>query len=302
MWTSFPAQFQVDLARASQLTGETAGEVDSDRIPAHVSWLPTLTCVALGGQPADAQRGQRLWATLFDASRLIDEVQDNHLSVLETPARALNAAVALYFRASEDIGGLPLAWQPTLFNHLRQVVAGQASETFLLEPSLQEALTVADNKTGAFLGLGCWLGALAAGASEASVTAVTDFGRALGVLIQVHDDLEWLEGLVDPGGHSREAFSNIALASAWERLSEDDRALTKAELKHIAEASVDPIVGEAVRARLIKAGARVQCAILAASYRARARSALELAQCLPGEARIVLTRLVEEKLDVFRST
>lgn len=301
MWTSFPARFRDDLARASRLTGETAGEVDSRPLPAHVGWLPTLSCLALGGSPADAYRSQRIWAALYDASRLVDEVQDDHLHVLETPARTLNAAVALYFQACEAIGGLPPAWQADVFGLLREVVTGQANETFLLRPTLQEALAVADNKTGAFLGLGCRLGALAAHAADPSVKALTDYGRSLGALVQVHDDLEWLEALGE-GGSLREAFSNIALASVWDRLSDADRAATEANLQGPTEGLASAAAGEAIRTRLIEAGARVQCAILAAVYRSRARTALEQAECLAGEARNVLVRLVEDKLDVFRST
>lgn len=300
MWTPFPARFRDDLARASRLTGETAGEVDSGHLSAHIGWLPTLSCLALGGSPAMARRSQRIWAALYDASRLIDEVQDDHLSVLETPARTLNAAVALYFQACEAIGGMPPAWQADLFGLLREVVTGQANETFLLRPTLQEALTVADNKTGAFLGLGCRLGALAANASDISVKALTDYGRALGTLVQVHDDLEWLEGL-GRGGALREAFSNIALASVWDRLSDANRVATEADLRDATEGVAAAAKGEAIRTRLIEAGARVQCAILAAVYRSRARTALDQAQGPTGEARNVLVRLVEEKLDVFRS-
>lgn len=300
MWTSFPARFRDDLARASRLTGETAGEVDSGRLPAHVGWLPTLSCLALGGSPADAHRSQQIWAALYDASRLIDEVQDDHLHVLETPARTLNAAVALYFQACEAIGSLPSAWQSDLFGLLREVVTGQATETFLLRPTLQEALTVADNKTGAFLGLGCRLGALAANAADPAVKALTDYGRALGTLVQVHDDLEWLEAL-GGGGPLREAFSNIALASVWDQLSDSDRAATEADLQRATDGPAAAAMGAAIRTRLIEAGARVQCAILSAVYRARAQTALDQAHCLAGEARNVLVRLVEEKLDVFRS-
>jgi geranylgeranyl diphosphate synthase, type II len=44
-------------------------------------------------------------------------------------------------------------------------------------------------KTGALLTASCRLGAIAAGASELAVTAVTQFGKHLGLAFQIVDDL-----------------------------------------------------------------------------------------------------------------
>ncbi|AUG75642.1 polyprenyl synthetase [Kitasatospora sp. MMS16-BH015] len=54
---------------------------------------------------------------------------------------------------------------------------------------LAECLGMAEGKTGALLGLSCALGALAAGAPDGVVRAMDAFGRRLGMVFQLTDDL-----------------------------------------------------------------------------------------------------------------
>ncbi|WP_428985978.1 family 2 encapsulin nanocompartment cargo protein polyprenyl transferase [Streptomyces pyxinicus] len=57
------------------------------------------------------------------------------------------------------------------------------------EVTLDEVLGMAEAKTGALLGCACAIGALYAGAEEAEVAALDDFGRQVGLAFQLIDDV-----------------------------------------------------------------------------------------------------------------
>ena len=85
------------------------------------------------------------------------------------------------------------AIQSVLMENTVRMIAGQVYDTLQGFPAgLSESARlelVHHNKTGALLEASCRMGALAGGASEAKVELLADYGRAIGLMFQVVDDL-----------------------------------------------------------------------------------------------------------------
>jgi len=93
----------------------------------------------------------------------------------------------------------------------RRMVAGQAADiAFETAPavSLDEALAMVADKTGALVECAASIGALALGADVPVVAALADYGRHLGLAFQLVDDLIGLWG--EPGRTGKPVGSDIA--------------------------------------------------------------------------------------------
>lgn len=265
-----------------------------------ITFLPTLTCVALGGTAEKAQASQEAWALLYDAAAAFDQVQDDHVAPPLTPARAINVGVALTFSATELIGKMPVNWQQAVYAYLRETLEGQSEDVIKYRPSVQESLNIAEKKTGASFALGCALGALSAGASEAEVAAMDVYGRALGTIVQIHDDLELVEGLGQTRTQSLERFSNVALAYALERLPPELSAEAFAQIEAFRVTKAPEAARRAFEI-LVRAGARLFCAIEVARRWQRASQALSEVRLIPGPEQAALQRLVDDKVNAFKA-
>ncbi|WP_390897581.1 family 2 encapsulin nanocompartment cargo protein polyprenyl transferase [Streptomyces justiciae] len=94
-----------------------------------------------------------------------------------------------------------------------ELCAGQHTDVALEKQSpgevtLDEALGMAEAKTGALLGCACALGALYAGASEDDVEALDAFGREAGLAFQLIDDVIGIWG--DPARTGKPAGADLA--------------------------------------------------------------------------------------------
>lgn len=265
-----------------------------------ITFLPTLTCVALGGTAEKAQASQEAWALLYDAAAAFDQVQDDHVAPPLTPARAINVGVALTFSATELIGKMPVNWQRAVYAYLRETLEGQSEDVIKYRPSVQESLNIAEKKTGASFALGCALGALSAGASETAVAAMDIYGRALGTIVQIHDDLELVEGLGQTRPQSLERFSNVALAYALERLPPELSAEAFSQIEAFRATNASEAARRAFEI-LVRAGARLFCAIEVARRWQRASQALSEARLIPGPEQAALQWLVDDKVNAFKA-
>jgi geranylgeranyl diphosphate synthase type I len=299
MEEDLPRQFLDDLTRVSRMTALAQGGVVLDNPRSVLAHLPNLCCQAAGGSWPDVQSVQLAWARLYDASRLIDQVQDDDALDFDSRSLVLNSAVAIFFESAESIGRLTPDVQLGLFAQLRQVVTGQWEDSIKTRPTVEEAIRVAELKTGAFLGLGCWLGATAAHAQTATCDALREFGRALGVLLQIHDDLEWLEGLGSGQEWRQERFSNIILAHAWHGMSTAQQTGLESTMRRGASAD-DPDIARQVREDLIQLGGRYAGVLLGVQFRARAAAALSRADLRETEASQALKALPLALVHSFR--
>ncbi|MBL8097287.1 MAG: polyprenyl synthetase family protein [Anaerolineales bacterium] len=262
--------------------------------------LPTVACVALGGAPEQAQTSQEVWALLFDSAEAFDAVQDDHVPPPLTPARAINVGLTLIFKATQRLGQLPVPWQDRVYPFLYETIEGQSEDVIKQHPTIQEALGIAEKKTGASFQLGCVLGALSAGAPAESIAALQAYGRALGTMVQIHDDLELVEGLGLAQPKPVERFTNVALAYAWEKLAPDLREVVANHLSAFV-ATREPARAIGAYEILVRCGARLFCAIEVARHWQRARQALDAAQIRPSPERSALFDLIDQLVHAFKA-
>lgn len=167
-------------------------------------------CVA-GGQPGHhPSELPLLIESLHAGSLIIDDIEDDSdirrgaptLHRMHGIAIALNTGNWLYFHAQELLCQMPLpsdAAKLAAFEHMSHCLLrcheGQALDLSARASELGQheicavAATVARLKTGALLGLGMRLGALAAAAPARVQQALAEFGSAIGIVIQMLDDL-----------------------------------------------------------------------------------------------------------------
>lgn len=265
-----------------------------------LAWLPTLVCVALGGTPDKAQVAQSAWALLYGASDAIDQVQDGHVCPPITPAQALSAGVGLIFAAAERLGSLPATWQAMAYARLHEMLGGQAEDVIKERPTYQEALTIAEKKAGAFMGLGCSLGALSARVDDETVAALDAYGRALGTMIQIHDDLDLIEGLGRLQAQTPERYSNLALSYTWTMLDADRRQTLANDLEAYWTARDDQAAQRAYTV-LVRAGARLMCVIEAGKHWDRARKAIDAVRFKSAPEHKVLLELIDGIVNAFKA-
>lgn len=146
---------------------------------------------------------------LHAGSLIIDDIEDASSERRGAPAlhckyglpRALNAGNYLYFWPQLLLKRSGLSDAARLSAHERIAICltrcheGQSLDLQVRVDQLPQrdvgavAATISTLKTGGLLGLGTALGALAAGASPPRVDAVAELGRALGVALQMLDDV-----------------------------------------------------------------------------------------------------------------
>ena len=170
---------------------------------------PTLTLLlgeALGASLANALPLGVAVQLVHDFSLLHDDIVDGDRSRRGQPAlwvrdgmpSALNAGDALLTAAFSAIAAADLPPQTSrravlhLSGATLEMVGGQQADiaaTGAPPDNLPQYLEMVERKTGALMGAASALGAIAAGASPATVAACERFGRTLGVAFQLRDDV-----------------------------------------------------------------------------------------------------------------
>ncbi|MFI6211382.1 polyprenyl synthetase family protein [Nocardia brasiliensis] len=164
--------------------------------------LAVLSARAVGGDAVAAVPVAVAVELIHDFTLLHDDIMDDDRTrrgrpaawtVFGTATAVLtgDALLALTWdlAASESISPAAMA---VLGRTLLELCRGQSADlTFerCTDISLAEALDMAEHKTGALLGAACELGALAGGAESVAALAYRQFGRQLGIVFQLVDDL-----------------------------------------------------------------------------------------------------------------
>ena len=217
--------------------------------------LPIFTCEALdkGGielayQVAAGIEVGRIAAGCLDEWQ--DHDTDNPLWQAIGPEQTVNAAnalIALSFLIVDRAAGsgVPAALANALEQefHLTLLRMSQGQYAELNgDASLDDYEAVAAAKSGPLFRLGCYAGALAAGATLEVARLYGDFGRNLGVLVQMWNDMEGLAGLY--GKRDIEAGRGLPVVAigeiggpAGDLFSEEGRAgqvyaLARIEVQH----------------------------------------------------------------------
>ncbi len=130
------------------------------------------------------------------------------------PSVALLAGDALSTLATEWLLSAPSPNAPAaaaaLAKATAEMIAGQADDLAFerrRSVSVEECMAMSTAKTGALLGSAASIGAILAGAAPATVAALRDFGRHLGVAFQAVDDLLGIWG--DPATTGKPSGNDI---------------------------------------------------------------------------------------------
>ncbi|MFF4275093.1 family 2 encapsulin nanocompartment cargo protein polyprenyl transferase [Streptomyces sp. NPDC001536] len=188
------------LTAAAALGGAAAREA-AVRAAAAVELVHNFTLLHDDVMDRDTTRRHRptAWTVFGDADAILagDTLQALALGLLaQDPHPAAGAAAA------------------RLTACVVELCAGQHADTAMEargpgEVTLDEALAMAEAKTGALLGCACALGALYAGAAREDVEALDAFGREAGLAFQLIDDVIGIWG--DPRRTGKPAGADLAV-------------------------------------------------------------------------------------------
>lgn len=198
----------LNLMRRALSLGRAQG-ADADQGPMRWAQLPGLCCQAAGGDPLWADELTAAWLLLYLAADLMDSVQDGDEPdpwwAEQGPGTALSAATGLFFSASLALNRLQTqslqhaAAGEVVKDFYRSFLimsSGQYLDLLQAQPSLEQYWQIAASKSGVFFSLACRSGARLATAETARLQGFSQFGKHLGMLVQVRDDLEDL--MADP--------------------------------------------------------------------------------------------------------
>jgi geranylgeranyl diphosphate synthase type I len=180
------------------------------------------------------------------------------------------------------------------------MIAGQADDmAFESRPSVTvaECLDMERGKTSALLACAVSLGAILAGAPDATVAALAEFGSHVGTAFQAVDDLLGIWGEPAHTGkpvgsdlvqHKKTLPVSIALARAGQNRS---------ELLRLLEGDLSPADVERARTLIEECGARDATVVMADEYLELGLAALERMPMVPGPKSdlVAIARFVTER-------
>ncbi|CAG0930555.1 Octaprenyl diphosphate synthase [Thermoflexales bacterium] len=188
------------------LEGATAQTISgslSEPSPSLLSFLPSLTYLAAGGEGPAAVPITASWLLYRLAAKVLDDVVDDDAAE-DAPwgkwpkGRAMNVGIGLMFLAQSCLSRMQASAvtqreiQETISQTLAFMTRGQAQPP--TQPNLEDYMRYIYLKSGVFLGTFAWAGACIHTRSRRVTRALFDFGSALGTLIQINDDLTDLVG------------------------------------------------------------------------------------------------------------
>lgn len=271
-------------------------------------------CTAAGGTWQQAAWIAAAIELLHNFTLIHDDIQDRSLTRRHRPtvwavwgdAQAINAGDALFglsqLAALEAASQLEAARGMELLSRLNEtvlrIVEGQVLDLSFesLDAVTKDAYFVMiERKTAQLTAYAAWAGAMVAGASSELAARFADFGRALGLAFQVHDDYLGVWG--DPlqtgkarGDDLRRRKKSLPILILLERASPDDRAWIRSTWR--SEHDLDPVTVE----RLLKLLAQydVEAAMKETVWRLHAEAQARLDQLgLPVERTAPLRAIVE---------
>jgi geranylgeranyl pyrophosphate synthase len=173
--------------------------------------LPGLCCLAGGGEASWADHIAAAWQLFYAAADIMDSLQDQDAPASWWadlgPAAALSASTGLFFsaaslldqaRALQAPGGTAPDLTRDFYSCFMTMSSGQYQDLRQSEPSIERYWEIASAKSGAFFSLACRSGARLAVGDDPRIENYGQFGRHLGLLMQILDDLEDLQFLTQP--------------------------------------------------------------------------------------------------------
>jgi geranylgeranyl diphosphate synthase type I len=204
-----PDQFYAAMRYAVGLADEALRPADAGGGKLLRPRLCLLACVAAGGEPAEAVPAAAALELLHNFTLVHDDIQDGSptrrhrpsvWSLLGVPL-AINTGDAMHATSHLVLGGLAdegldaavvLRALEEFSRTARRLCEGQhmdISYESRTSVSSGDYLAMIGRKTGALMGLSCYLGALVAGVEPDALEGYRRFGELIGIGYQVRDDL-----------------------------------------------------------------------------------------------------------------
>lgn len=202
--------------------GEFGDRVDDRAGKALRPTLAILSAEAVGAEADEALAGAAAVEMVHDFTLLHDDVMDEDRERRGRPSawtcfgigRAICGGDALMLLAQQvllsDRSPRRVDALSELSDATQVVIAGQALDLSFegrVDLSVDDYLSMAGKKTGALLGCAASIGAILAGGSDQKVSALREFGEALGLAFQAVDD--WLGIWGDPARVGKPAASDL---------------------------------------------------------------------------------------------
>lgn len=185
--------------------------------------LALLVAEALTGSPVPAVPGAIAVELVHNFSLVHDDLMDRDAERRHRPtvwavwgdATAVLAGDAMLSLAHEVLAEaespLVVPASRAITAATRELIRGQVQDLAFEtrdDVGLAECLAMADDKTGALLGVSAAVGAILAGAGPAAVAAFDTYGRQIGLAFQLVDDLLGIWG--SPEHTGKPVFSDLA--------------------------------------------------------------------------------------------
>lgn len=202
---AWPGYLEAVRLAVSSAQGSSASE---ERDLSNWALLPGLCCQAAGGDPHWADDIAAAWILLYLAADLMDSVEDGDepdpwWSDLG-PGAAINVATGLFFSGSRALNRIydrrETSWiagqlVEGFHNCFLVMCSGQHLDLTVPNLDLENYWKIAQAKSGAFFEFACRAGASLATDDPEKLGHFSDFGRQVGMLVQIMDDLEELLAL-----------------------------------------------------------------------------------------------------------
>jgi geranylgeranyl pyrophosphate synthase len=175
----------------------------SNEIKSRLVLLSDLCYQAAGGNAAISANLVAAWYVFNRAAHIMDNVQDNDAPeewwAEQGTGVALSVASGLFFTASEILADLEkngvaskaaIEVRQTFSSLLMKMSAGQYLDIVSDEPGLERYWEIAELKSGAFFAIASRCGARLASDDPTRLDGFESYGRQVGMLVQILDDLE----------------------------------------------------------------------------------------------------------------
>lgn len=259
--------------------------------------LPAVCAVAVGGEAHHAIPVSAAWTALNQAGHLMDAVQDNDewvFQIVSSPAEAINSFTGLIFLAFHFLERIPKretscavkALFSEVYFHatVGQSLSFTTYEKLPLEEALETYWLATISKAGNMFRAATAGGAMVGLGSKAQVTALGDYGLAMGTIFQILDDCRDIFDEAPPSGRSEMSLPLLLYYAANPNRRTEPSAQNRKELAH----------------RLKAAGVQEMLADILGHWRTRAMTSLQTAE--DEEAAGMLGTFIEHILSPEKKT
>lgn len=257
--------------------------------------LAMLACQAGGSDPALALPLAAGLQLLHDFTLIHDDIEDDSatrrgrktLWSIWGLAQGINAGDGMFVIAHLAIhrlaeAGVPAERALAVLRRFDEVILQVCEGQYLdlsfegnLAITTEDYLAMIGRKTAALVAGSCELGAMVAGASPATVAALAEFGKSVGLAFQIEDDILGVWGDPEVTGKPRAAdlYRRKLSLPVVHALANSPARAELAEL--YAQSQLDDAGVGAALVALDAAGSRAYCAEVAAGHHAAAFAAID---------------------------